>query len=144
MNRSDPFVWLNPEDAVFVASCREALKIERGAYAAADAERKDLARQLFASADWRPMSTVREVRDGRPVLLRLETKLRGDKALRLHGGVVAHWFADEREWMLATDWDDLSTGSGWGLIDDDFSGWRPFPDLSTDEMRARAKAEGAP
>lgn len=37
-----PYVWLDPADAIFVSSCRDALKIERRAYEAADAERRAL------------------------------------------------------------------------------------------------------
>lgn len=42
MNPRDHFQWIDPADAIFVTACREALKIERAAYAAADAERRVL------------------------------------------------------------------------------------------------------
>lgn len=42
MNLSDPYLWVDPADAVFVTACREALAIERRAYRAADAERRAL------------------------------------------------------------------------------------------------------
>lgn len=42
MTPADPYVWLDPADAIFVASCREALKIERAAWEAADADRRRL------------------------------------------------------------------------------------------------------
>lgn len=42
MTVQDPYVWIDPADAIFVASCREALKMERAAYARADAERRGL------------------------------------------------------------------------------------------------------
>lgn len=45
---ADPYVWIDPADAVFVVASREALKIERGAYAAADAERRQLRERLAA------------------------------------------------------------------------------------------------
>lgn len=47
---ADPYAWLDPADAVFAATAREALKIERAAYAAADAERRQLREH---GAGWR-------------------------------------------------------------------------------------------
>lgn len=42
MTLSSPYVWIRPEDVDFLQATREALAIERKAYAAADAERKAL------------------------------------------------------------------------------------------------------
>lgn len=41
-NRADPYVWVDPDDAVFVSACRDALKIERKAWEACHAERQAL------------------------------------------------------------------------------------------------------
>lgn len=54
MSLADPYVWIDPADAVFVASCREALAIERKAYAAADAERR-----AFREAPSKAMEAIR-------------------------------------------------------------------------------------
>ena len=75
---------------------------------------------------WRPMTTVRDARDGRHVLLK-PVKTRA-AALIVDGGVIGHWVSDEREWFVAINAKDLQRARGWGLIDDDFEGWKPLPD----------------
>lgn len=84
---------------------------------------------------WRPMATVRDVRDGRPILLRFEGKSPLKGILVIYGAAIGHWVGNECEWFLATDTHDLTCGSGNGLIDDDFVGWAPLPDISTAEIK---------
>jgi hypothetical protein len=43
---ADPYVWIRPEEIDFLQATREALAIERKAYAAADAERRELRERL--------------------------------------------------------------------------------------------------
>lgn len=51
MTPQDCFRWLDPADAIFVSACRDALKLERAAYAAADAERRVLLKSPSAAMD---------------------------------------------------------------------------------------------
>ena len=65
-----PYVWLDPADAVFVSSCRDALKIERRAYEAADAERRalraeniNLRREIAALSEEPAMTEKKHTKD---------------------------------------------------------------------------------
>lgn len=43
---TDPYVWIDPADAVFVQSCRDAMKIERLAWERCNAERMALRKRV--------------------------------------------------------------------------------------------------
>jgi hypothetical protein len=87
---------------------------------------------------WRPMVTVKDVRDGRPILLRFDDEPPIDGALVIFGAVIGHW--SDREWYVSTNARDLTCGSGRGLLDEDFTGWAPLPDISSAEIARLSKA----
>lgn len=56
----DPYVWIDPMDAVFVTSCREALKIERAAWEKVHAERTELLKRCFSFSDAQLLNAISE------------------------------------------------------------------------------------
>lgn len=90
---------------------------------------------------WRPMSTARQVRDGRHVLLmpHADTIIDFEKYPPLQaadGSCIGSWNRAERTWEISSNADNLKKDLWTDLINDDFEGWKPLPDRALKDILA--------